>query len=204
MKSYLLLYNGVSTFVWGYILAQCIRDLSVGYFKVEDIPHRFMMLTQVFNSFLEILHSISGLVPTPIPTLLLQSFARLIIMVGICVVIPESLANYDIVVFSGLTLAWSITEVIRYGLYFIKLSGVKTPPYWLVWLRYSTFLVLYPVGLVCESLTVYNSYDYVRQRLPYYYYFLKCAMVLYVPGFLYLYSYMIAQRSKILRKIKQT
>ena len=47
-------------------------------------------------------------------------------MVGICVVIPESLANYDITVFSGLTLAWSITEVIRYGFYVIKMFGIAT------------------------------------------------------------------------------
>ncbi|RCK66472.1 Very-long-chain (3R)-3-hydroxyacyl-CoA dehydratase hpo-8 [Candida viswanathii] len=203
MKSYLIFYNGVSALLWAYILVQCVKDYSAGSYPVEDIPHKFMVYTQIFNSSVEILHSVIGLVPTPIPTLLLQSFARLIIMIGICVVIPESLANYDIVVFSGLTLAWSITEVIRYGFYVIKLSGVKTPPYWLVWLRYSAFFVLYPLGLVCESLTVYNSYDYVKDRLPYYYYFLKYAIVLYIPGFLYLYTYMIGQRSKVLRKSKQ-
>ena len=144
---------------------------------VEEIPHKFMVYTQIFNSSIEIFHSMIGLVPTPIPTLLLQSFARLIIMVGICVVIPESLANYDITVFSGLTLAWSITEVIRYGFYVIKMFGIATP-YWLVWLRYSAFLVLYPLGLVCESTTVFNSYD-VKTKLPAYYYFKICNCIVY-------------------------
>ncbi|EER31493.1 hypothetical protein CTRG_05223 [Candida tropicalis MYA-3404] len=202
MKRYLICYNSVSAFLWLCIFVQGVGDWSAGYYKLDTIPHKFMVYTQIFNSMTEITHSIVGIVPTPIPTLLLQSFARLIIMVGVCVVIPESLANYDIVVFSGLTLAWSITEIIRYGFYAIKLSGVKIPPYWLVWLRYSAFFVLYPLGLVCESMTVYNSYNYVKQRLPYYYYFLKYAIVLYIPGFLYLYTYMIGQRTKVLRKIK--
>lgn len=201
MKGYLILYNSVSAVLWGYILFQCFHNWSIGHYEVEEIPHQFMVYTQIFNSSIEIFHSIIGLVPTPIPTLLLQSFARLIIMVGICVVIPESLANYDITVFSGLTLAWSITEIIRYGFYVIKICGIKTP-YWLVWLRYSAFLVLYPLGLVCESTTVFNSYDYVKSRLPAYYYFLKYAIVLYIPGFLYLYTYMIGQRTKVLKKIK--
>lgn len=145
-------------------------------------PHKFMIATQLFNSSFEFLHSVFGLVPTPIPTLILQSFARLIILVGICYVIPESPANYNIFTFAGLTLAWSITEIIRYGFYVLKL-GKFTVPYSILWLRYSAFFILYPLGLVCESATVYNSYEVIESRLPGYSKFLKYALPLYIPGF---------------------
>ena len=103
-------------------LFQCFRDWNIGYYEVEEILISSWFYTQIFNSSIEIFHSMIGLVPTPIPTLLLQSFARLIIMVGICVVIPESLANYDITVFSGLTLAWSITGLFDTGFTLSKCS----------------------------------------------------------------------------------
>ncbi|CAK9442393.1 uncharacterized protein LODBEIA_P61360 [Lodderomyces beijingensis] len=205
MKAYLLAYNGVSALLWAYILYQCLESVNRGYFPDHagaGIPHSFMVGTQIFNSSLELLNSITGLVPTPIPTLLLQSFARLIILVGICVVIPESAANYAVYTFSGLTLAWSITEIIRYGYYFWKLVSTSVP-YPITWLRYSAFFALYPLGLVCESLTVFNSYKVVEARLPLYSKFLKYALPLYIPGFLYLYTYMIKQRAKVLRKEKK-
>lgn len=204
-KLYLLLYNGVSALLWAFIFYRCSIDISNGYYLFEPghgIPHKFMIATQLFNSSFEFLHSVLGLVPTPIPTLLLQSFARLIILIGICYVIPESPANYNVFTFAGLTLAWSITEIIRYGFYVLKL-GKFSVPYWVLWLRYSAFFVLYPLGLVCESVTVYYSYEVIATRLPSYSNFLKYAMPLYIPGFLYLYSYMIKQRRKVLNREKQ-
>ncbi|KAI5949432.1 hypothetical protein KGF54_005667 [Candida jiufengensis] len=229
-KQYLLFYNGISALLWSYILYNCIIDLNNGFFpySINDtddscsldydydinkivfkcnstqdiIPHKFIIITQIFNSILELLHSIIGLVPSPIGTLLLQSFARLIIMIGICLVIPESPANYNILIFSSLIFAWSTTEIIRYGFYFLKLKN-KQVPYWLIWLRYSAFFILYPLGLISESLTVYNSYDIIRNRLPGYSNFLKFALPLYLPGFLYLYNYMIKQRQKVLRNEQQ-
>ncbi|KAI5965006.1 hypothetical protein KGF57_000799 [Candida theae] len=204
-RSYLLLYNGASASLWAYILYRCSIDISHGYYSFHPghgTPHKFMIATQLFNSSFEFLHSVLGLVPTPIPTLLLQSFARLVILVGICFVIPESPANYNIYTFAGLTLAWSITEIIRYGFYVLKL-GKFPVPYFVLWLRYSAFFVLYPLGLVCESATVYNSYQVVATRLPGYSKFLKYALPLYLPGFLYLYSYMIKQRRKVLTREKQ-
>ncbi|KAI5959955.1 uncharacterized protein KGF55_005187 [Candida pseudojiufengensis] len=204
-KSYLLAYNGISTLLWSYILYNNIIDLSNGFFSYklnEGIPHKFIIITQLINSSFEIFHSVVRLVPSPLATLFLQSFARLIIMIGICFVIPESPANFNLYIFSGLIFAWSITEIIRYGFYFLKLWQ-KNVPFALVWLRYSAFFVLYPLGLICESITVYDSYSVIEKRLPLYSKFLKFALPLYLPGFLYLYNYMIKQRRKVLRNEKQ-
>jgi very-long-chain (3R)-3-hydroxyacyl-CoA dehydratase len=113
-------------------------------------------------------------------------------------------------------LVWSTTEVIRYPFYtFTLLGGV---PYQLLWLRYTTFYLLYPIGAISEAVAVYatlpvssqwNIYDYVRtvlfvvwwpckiSELLLLYPVLKSTLALYV-----LYTYMIKQRRKVLKKAK--
>ena len=44
-----------------------------------------------------------------------------------------------------LFMAWSVTEIVRYGYFALKVLGVS--PYPLVWFRYSTFIFLYPLGV---------------------------------------------------------
>ncbi len=45
--------------------------------------------------------------------------------------------------------AWALVEVPRYSFYVLKLLGVA-PLYAHTWLRYSLFIVLYPIGIVGE------------------------------------------------------
>jgi len=69
-------------------------------------------------------------------------------------------------------LAWSTTEVIRYSFYAFTLLGHV--PYQLLWLRYTTFYLLYPIGAASEALGAYatlpvssewNTFDYIRALL---------------------------------------
>jgi hypothetical protein len=46
-------------------------------------------------------------------------------------------------------LAWSITESIRYAFYACSLLGFQPKP--LLWLRYNTFYILYPLGAGSEA-----------------------------------------------------
>ncbi|MEE6466806.1 hypothetical protein FKM82_007059 [Ascaphus truei] len=79
------------------------------------------------------------------------------------------------------------------------------------WARYNLFIVLYPVGVAGELLTIYAALPYVRRtgmyslRLPNkynvsfdYYYFLIIAMCFYIPLFPQLYFHMLRQRRKVL------
>ena len=50
--------------------------------------------------------------------------------------------------FPLLLLAWTITEIIRYSFYALNLVGQN--PYLVAWLRYTLFIVLYPLGVVGE------------------------------------------------------
>lgn len=52
-------------------------------------------------------------------------------------------------------LAWSITEVVRYSFYACGLLGYE--PYLLLYLRYTMFYVLYPVGAGSEAFLSYAT-----------------------------------------------
>lgn len=51
--------------------------------------------------------------------------------------------------FTTMILAWSVTECIRYAFYALTLLGFSPKP--LLWLRYNTFYILYPLGAGSEA-----------------------------------------------------
>lgn len=90
-----------------------------------------------------------------------------------------------------LCLSWSITEIIRYSYYASNLTGGV--PYFLTWLRYTTFYVLYPTGVASEVYLIILS---LNEAGFYYGWALRIILVVYIPGFYMLYTYMIKQRKK--------
>lgn len=52
--------------------------------------------------------------------------------------------------------AWSLTETVRYPFYAFSLLGLE-PPYPLLWMRYSTFYILYPLGAGSEAALIYST-----------------------------------------------
>ena len=86
-------------------------------------------------------------------------------------------------------------------------------PYPLLWLRYSTFVILYPLGVASEMTMVYLAMPTIRKERPLsfsmpnsinfafdYYWFCWLAIACYVPGLPELYLHMLRQRKKILGK----
>jgi very-long-chain (3R)-3-hydroxyacyl-CoA dehydratase len=80
-----------------------------------------------------------------------------------------------------------LTEIVRYAYYATSL--LKSTPPVLTWLRYSMFLVLYPVGVASELALIWNA-DWMPFRW--------LIVAAYAPGFYMLYGYMLKQRGKIL------
>lgn len=203
---YLVIYNSVSALSWCIILLITLNDVrtypspSNIYISREytDHPHKFLLILQLANALIEIGHSVYGYVKSPIPTLLLQFTARLLITIGITYSLPDSPGNFCFPAFVGLSIAWSITEIIRYSYYAFKLISPDNIPYQLVWLRYTSFYVLYPLGLVSEAYVVYLSLE--AAGTGFYHYFLVFGLFMYIPGFLTLYTYMIKQRRKVLNR----
>jgi very-long-chain (3R)-3-hydroxyacyl-CoA dehydratase len=53
---------------------------------------------------------------------------------------------------------WSVGEVIRYGYFTLMLSGLLlTASNFVVWLRYSAFILIYPIGIGAEMWLVYRA-----------------------------------------------
>ena len=60
--------------------------------------------------------------------------------------------------FPMLLTAWTLAEIIRYSFYFMGLIGKNIPV--LTWLRYTMFIVLYPLGI-----TVIQSDNFFSKRI---------------------------------------
>ncbi|XP_030064643.1 very-long-chain (3R)-3-hydroxyacyl-CoA dehydratase 2 isoform X2 [Microcaecilia unicolor] len=110
--------------------------------------------------------------------------------------------------------AWTITEIIRYSFYTFSL--LNHLPYLIKWARYTLFIVLYPMGVTGELLTIYAALPIVRKTGLYsinlpnkynfsfdYYTFLILVMVSYIPIFPQLYFHMLHQRRKIISNIEE-
>lgn len=199
-KRWLIAYNSISASLWSIILFNTIfLGVSVGQ------PFLFIktnMITTLIQTLavIEIYNSAAGYVKSPLFTTVTQIFSRLLLVWGIMQALPESPANYHWVYIS-LCLSWSITEIIRYSYYAANLANPDAIPAWLVWLRYTTFYVLYPTGVSSEMYMIYLSLDSASKVYGLWArYALIAILYTYGPGFYMLYTYMIKQRKKVLGK----
>ncbi|XP_016121634.1 very-long-chain (3R)-3-hydroxyacyl-CoA dehydratase 2-like, partial [Sinocyclocheilus grahami] len=110
--------------------------------------------------------------------------------------------------------AWTVTEIIRYSFYTFSL--LNHLPYLIKWARYTFFIVLYPMGVAGELLTIYAALPYVQKTGLYsitlpnkynfsfdYHTFLILVMVSYIPLFPQLYFHMMRQRKKVLGHVEE-
>lgn len=106
-----------------------------------------------------------------------------------------------------LLLVWALSEVIRYP--WALLTTLKACPKWLVWIRYTAFMALYPVGFVSEALLIKDAVPAVHAAKfwavsmpnPLNFAFdwatlLQGLVYVYPLLSLYMYMYMLAQRKK--------
>uniref|UniRef100_A0ACD5VLV2 Uncharacterized protein n=1 Tax=Avena sativa TaxID=4498 RepID=A0ACD5VLV2_AVESA len=171
------------------------------------------MLVMVYVILLlaQILHSILGFVKSPVSVTLSQIIGRLYITWGILWSFPEAQSH---ILVTSLILSWSITEVIRYSFFGMR-ETFGFEPSWLLWLRYSTFLVLYPIGLLGEVGLIFVAMPSMKTSRKYclmmpnkwnvsfnYHYTSAFLTTLYIPGFPYLFRYMLAKRKKVLSAAK--
>ncbi|KFX92645.1 hypothetical protein O988_07176 [Pseudogymnoascus sp. VKM F-3808] len=140
--NYLLAYNAISMFSWLSLLWHA--GLVVRVWGLEYVHQHVDLFWKVTQSLaaLEVLHSIFGIVRSPFMTTLMQVASRFLICWGTVNFFPEVAKSP---VFSTLLVAHGVTEVIRYGYFAMALSGEQVAI--LGWLRYNTFIVLYPLGI---------------------------------------------------------
>ncbi|XP_044618084.1 very-long-chain (3R)-3-hydroxyacyl-CoA dehydratase 1 [Equus asinus] len=205
--AWLTFYNIAMTAGWLVLAIAMVR------FYMEKGTHKGLYRSiqktlKFFQTFalLEIVHCLIGIVPTSVLVAGVQVSSR-IFMVWLITHSIKPIQNEESVVL--FLVAWTVTEITRYSFYTFSL--LDHLPYFIKWARYTFFIILYPVGVAGELLTIYAALPYVKKtgmfsiRLPNkynvsfdYYYFLLITMASYIPLFPQLYFHMLRQRRKVL------
>ncbi|KAI9842157.1 MAG: hypothetical protein M1837_007444 [Sclerophora amabilis] len=191
---YLTVYNFVSAALWLIILGRVVLLLPlVGHAHVYGGVGEFAKWTQT-GAVLEILHSLFGLVRSPVSTTAMQVASRLLLVWGIVDQFPKETATSP--AYSSMLLAWSFTEVVRYG-YFVGILRGKVPQF-LTWLRYNTFYILYPLGIFSEVWLIYHAIGPASKKKGIEWEWgLKGILLTYVPGAYILFTHMMGQRRRV-------
>ncbi|XP_045592137.1 very-long-chain (3R)-3-hydroxyacyl-CoA dehydratase hpo-8 [Procambarus clarkii] len=204
---YLIFYNIFLSLGWLIVLIQATHHL-VFEGSLTGLWDSTSSVLKIFQTLavLEIVHSAVGLVPSSVMMVIPQVFSRLIVLWPVLCTFPNTHTSLGLPL---LLIAWSVTEVIRYSFYFLNV--LKQVPHMLTFLRYTLFIVLYPVGVTGELLCVYAALPAVAETHAYsitfpnalnfsfsFYYALIIFALLYLPCFPILYMHMLSQRRKVL------
>ncbi len=150
LKTYLKLYNLTLAIGWAALLIIYILNGC----KLNEVGLILLNICQ-FAAVLEIIHAALKIVSSPVVTTIKQLGSRFMVVVLIDLLKSEEYINVGGI--TGLHLimfAWGITEIVRYSFYFSGLIGKEIKI--LVFLRYTLFLVLYPMGVMGELLIIYS------------------------------------------------
>ncbi|KAK3295820.1 tyrosine phosphatase-like protein [Chaetomium fimeti] len=193
-KAYLILYNAASAVAWATILGRVAVVLGwKGAPFVPLVVDNFARITQTF-AIMEVVHALTGVVPAPVFTTAMQVASRLFLMWAVCFPFPQLNVN---IFYSTMLCAWSLTEVMRYS--YFALKQINAVPAWLHWLRYSAFLVLYPVGISSEvAMTLAAMWGPAADLASWYPMALTAVLAAYGPGSAILYAHMLKQRRRYL------
>ncbi|KAJ9657303.1 hypothetical protein H2198_004426 [Neophaeococcomyces mojaviensis] len=212
---YLLIYNATSFLLWSTVTLRAILLIPAlashnKLYGLYDALFQFLRVTQTV-ALLEVAHAALGLVRASPVTTAMQVASRIMLVWGVLTPFPQIVATTNAfgrtqqgttggpIALAGCHLAWGITEMIRYG-FFVWKEGISDQvPSWLMWLRYNTFFVLYPIGISSECVLMYLALEPAQDGKTGYDWLLKAVLAIYVPGSYILYTHMMAQRRKILK-----
>ncbi|CAL4901150.1 unnamed protein product [Urochloa decumbens] len=206
-KLYLVCYNSLQALGWSIALLRLVACLAhpLSVHSAYAVAGDLICLLQT-SAILETVHAAIGLVPTTPLLAFLQWGGRTHFVLAIVRQIPEVQISPSVFI---TFMAWSISEVIRYSQY--ALTTLKVCPSWLTYLRYTAFIMLYPIGVgPGEMWTMYQALPYVKKRNLYsdffkkfsmsYHSFLVGVLVCYPFLWLKLYMHVFKQRKSKLGK----
>ena len=209
---YLVSYNLAQFLGWSFVmlhllpeLGQLVKTRRLSPSLREECGGTLIFLQVAM--YLEFVHCVVGLVRSnPVLTFMQVTSRVFVIALTQSFMLSDPTPAYWTMLF-----AWAATEMIRYSFYALNLLGIKI--FLLTYIRYTFFIVLYPVGTLSELVCVYSLLPAIKASeslsigLPNpanftfnFYYFILVCMVGYLPGFPQLYGYMFKQRSKVLKK----
>ena len=196
VRSYLLLYNGLQTVGWAVIFGRLAAHLAA---RVASSPWAALgepLLLFQNLALLEPLHAALGLVRAPFLTTALQVASR----VGVVNLVAFTPELHSLPALLLLSFAWSATELVRYSWYAVNLLSRPAAPH--TWLRYSTFLVLYPSGVAGELLCIHAALPQLELHRVLGLSLAAVARYAVFPSYVFglplLYSHMLHQRARAL------
>lgn len=168
-----------------------------------------LLYTFQLLAIMEVAHAILGIVRTSPITTFIQVLGRLQVLLIHHNIVPEARDSFGNI---PMVLAWSSVEIVRY--LFLALNVIGVAPFPLLWLRYSLFYILYPIGVYGEMKVIYDSLDRIEAEkflsigLPnawnigfsFATYLRVFLYVLYIPGLYNQYTYMMKQRRVVLAR----
>ena len=146
---YLIIYNLMQAGLFLYIVFVLLSRLffhgtdafADAYDSVSDV-----LASCQLAAILEVINPILGIVKTGVMAPFMQVFGRN--MVLFLVVVAHKELHQQAVVY-GLFLVWSLIEVVRYPFYASQVINKRIEP--LIWLRYTMWIPLYPLGIFFEG-----------------------------------------------------
>lgn len=208
VKAYLVFYNVAQVIGWSYLLYQLAR-YHISPPKDTTLWEYVKLTVIIFQNaaLLEVLHAAVGFVVSNVFMTAAQVYSRVMVVCLVLLATPTAPLSIGLPM---ALFAWSVTEVIRYSFYALNLLGAV--PHFLIWCRYTFFIILYPIGVSGELLCIWSAYQHAAATSMWSYalpnifnftfdygYFLIGNMLAYLPVFPQLYLYMFAQRKKVIK-----
>ncbi|CAK1581212.1 unnamed protein product [Parnassius mnemosyne] len=160
-KVYLVIYNLFQFIGFVYVLAVMgVRYAKLEYESVSDTYEhvgpamKFLQLMQ----YLEVMHPMFGYTKGGVLVPFLQVSGRAFVLFAMIEAEPR-IQTKPVVFY--LFLIWSLIEIVRYPFYISQIY--KKEIYILTWLRYTMWIPLYPLGILCESIVILRNVPYFEE-----------------------------------------
>ncbi|VBB30475.1 unnamed protein product [Acanthocheilonema viteae] len=191
VQFYLLIYNALQCCGWSIILWNTFRGLLLNE-SYQQLYQSCELELQIFQTaaILEIVHAAACLVRSPVGTTAMQVFSRVSLVWLILYRVVTAKTSIGVLF---LLIAWSVTEVVRYSYYGLALINSVSDLH--TWLRYSLFIVLYPLGVTGELLVILAALPEVSAKKHFtlempnifnigfsFWWYLIIYAILYIPG----------------------
>ncbi|XP_027322403.3 very-long-chain (3R)-3-hydroxyacyl-CoA dehydratase 3 [Anas platyrhynchos] len=154
-KGYLIMYNLVQFLGFSWIFVNMtVRLFILGKDSFYDTFHTIsdMMYFCQTLALMEVVNALIGLVRSPLIPAIIQVFGRNFILFVVLGSLEE-MQSKAVVFF--VFYFWSIIELFRYPYYMLSCIGIEWKP--LTWLRYTTWIPLYPLGGLAEAVCLIQS-----------------------------------------------
>ncbi|KAM7496591.1 hypothetical protein LguiA_021005 [Lonicera macranthoides] len=206
-KFYLFFYNSLQFFGWAISLSRIL----INFFSTKSVHGAYASAGELICylqilEFMEVIHGAIGIVPTGVLLPLMQWGGKTYFLFAIVRQINEVQELPSVFI---TFVPWSLIGVIRYPYYALNCFGIC--PSFITYLRYTAFIVLYPIGVgPGEIWLMYQALPYIKKKnlyadtfasLPFSFYnFVTVVLVFYPFFWLKLYLHLFKQRQSKLNK----